>query len=84
MIDEKGLSAGTRTAFLGALLVEHMRRAHNISDADMDELAGGALGMLMHADAGNPVAVKILKDSHGRLWRLVAGVDAARDGKTEH
>ena len=84
MIDEKRLSAGTRTAFLAALLVENIRRRYRISDADMDELAAGALGMLLHADARNPEAVKLLHESHGRLWKVSAGVDAARDGKTEH
>ena len=82
MIDEKGLSTGTRTAFLAALLVENMRRRFNVSDADMDELAAGALGMLVHCEARNPVAVKMLQEAHGRLWKAVAGVDAARDGRT--
>lgn len=84
MIDEKGLTTGTRTAFFASLLVENLRRAYGISDADMDELAAGALGMLMHADAGNETAVKLLHESHGRLWKLVAGVDDARDRKVAH
>ena len=81
---DDGVRAGTRTGHLACLLVENMRRAYRISDADMDELTAGAGGMLMHADAGNPVARKLLKETHVRLWTVVAGIASARDGKTEH
>ena len=84
MIDLNGLTAEHRSVFLGGLLVENLRRRFNISDADMDELTAGALQILLLSDAGNRTARKLTRESTERLWKVVAGVDAARDGKTEH
>ena len=84
MIDMDGLTAEHRCVFLGGLLIENMRRHANISDADMDALVAGALQILLLADGGNETARKLTREATERLWKIVAGVDAARDGKTEH
>ena len=82
MIDLNGLTAEHRTVFLAALLIENMRRGCNVSDADMDGLLAGALQILLLSDAGNKTARQLTRESTGRLWRIVAGVDDARDRKT--
>ena len=76
------LNEGEKTIALAATMIEVLGRAHDLSDADMNEACARALAINMSAAGGDQEAAALVLDAGDRLRAVWRGVHAARVAKT--